>query len=87
MIFILILKLLHVSFNPLFKHGISMTRDWISKDKWEVSNILTHLQQTTFENIVTKGETAQNGRFVLFASMFSTYFSNNIYNYRDFQYF
>ena len=47
-------------------------------------------RQTSFENIVTKGEIAQNKQFLLFATMFSTLSSNFtfIYTcYRDFLYF
>ena len=43
--------------------------------------ILTHLQETTFENIVTKWEIAQNEQFLLLKTMFSTSFSNYTFIY------
>ena len=39
---------------------------------------LTPLQQTTFENIVTKEEIALNKQFLLFPTMFSTLFNIKI---------
>ena len=35
--------------------------------------VLTHLQQTTFENIVTKGEIAQNKQFLLLPQRFQPF--------------
>ena len=35
--------------------------------------MLTHLQQTTFENIVTKGEIAQNEQFLLLPQCFQLF--------------
>ena len=43
------------------------------------------LQQTTFENIVTKGKIAQNVQFLPFATMFPTFFTNYTIIYKDFQ--
>ena len=40
--------------------------------------ILTHQQQTAFENIVGKGEIAHNEQFLLFPTMFSTQSDNCI---------
>ena len=44
------------------------------------------VQQTTFENIVTKGEIALNEQFLLLSQCFNFY-SYYTYNHRDFPYF
>ena len=49
--------------------------------------ILSHLQQTTFENIVTKGEMTQNKQNKHLSQLISTFFSNYTYNYRNFPFF
>ena len=45
---------------------------------------LAHLQQTTFENIVTKAEIAQNKQFFLLTKCFQLFFSIYIFVFRDF---
>ena len=49
--------------------------------------IPTHLQQTTFENIVTKEEIAQDVQFLLLPQCFSLLVIGYPFNYRDFLFF
>ena len=63
-------------------HTHSLTKPFPSS-----RHILTTLQQTSFENIVTKEEIACFEQLFSFLTMFKLFFSNYTFIYRDFQCF